>query len=242
MRWLTQVEKEKILARFREGATQKEVAREFGRNVCTVRQLRKAAGVRLFPVVTPELEAKVVAAFRQGHGRRTTALMTGVSEKKVAAIAKKHGLKHEAGDPGLMRSNPDLHKEIVAAVKRREDFVVRLATKYKVAPSTVSRIAHQLFGKGRLLATWPPLESRVSQSDARKYLSPRDVFLELVTKSIDAAGQELLQRGHNREEIMAAKKSLHDDPSPVLEKFEAGLRDAISTLRLEQMTASHLVH
>jgi transposase-like protein len=242
MRWLTPEEKETILARFREGATQREVAREFNRNVSTIRRLRKDAGVRLFPVVTPALEAKIVAAFRQGHGRHTTAAMFGVSSRKVAAIAKKHGLKHSAGDPGLTRSDPGLHKEIVAAVKRREDFVVRLAEKYRVAPSTVSRIAHQTFGEGRLLGTWPPLESRVSQSDARKFLSPQDVFLNLVTKCIDSAAFELLQRGQDREGVMAAKKSLHDDPSPILDKFEAGLRDAISTLRLEQMTAGPTVH
>jgi transposase-like protein len=235
MRWLTTEEKEKILARLREGATQREVAREFGRHVGTIRDVRKAAGMRLFPVVTPELEAKVVAAFRQGHGRRTTSQMCGVSERKVAAIAKKHGLKHATGDPGLARSNPALHQEIVTAVKRREDFVVHLADKYGVAPSTVSRIVHQILGEGRLLATWPPLESRVSQSDARQYLSPQDVFLNLVTKCIDSSAFELLQRGQNREGVMAAKKILHDDPSPILDKFEAGLREAISTLRLGQV-------
>jgi transposase-like protein len=242
MHWITQEEKEKILARFREGATQREVAREFGRHVGTIRKVRKAAGVRLFPVITPELESQIVAAFRQGHGRQTTATMFGVSSQRVAAIAKKHGLKHKAGDPGLTRSDPALHKEIVASVKRREDFVVRLAGKYRVAPSTVSRIAHQTFGEGRLLGTWPPLESRISQSDARKFLSPQDVFQNIVTKCIDLAAFELLQRGQNREEVMAAKQSLHNDPSPILEKFDADLRGVLGTLRIEQMTASHVVH
>jgi transposase-like protein len=229
MKKLGQEEKDKILARFREGAKQRDVAREFHRDVETLREIRKAAGIRLFPVVTPELEAKVVAAFRQGHGRHTVSKMFGVSTPKVAAIAKKHGLKHAKGDPGLVRRDPALHKEIVAAVKRRQDFIIRLAEKYGVAPSTVSRIAHQALGEGRFLGVWPPLESRISQSDARKFLSPRDVFLELVTKSIDAAAQEFLQQGRNRDEVLATKARLHADPSPVIERFERGLREAIAS-------------
>ena len=78
------------------------------------------------------------------------------------------------------------------------------------------------------------MRSKFSQIDARNFLTPQDAFLELVLKCIDMTAQEFLQRGRNREEVMAARQLLKNDPQPILDKFDAGLRQAIATWRASE--------
>jgi hypothetical protein len=75
-------------------------------------------------------------------------------------------------------------------------------------------------------------------------LSPQDVFMELVSRCIDTTASQYLQEGRApREEVLLAKQTLQNDPSTILERFEAGLREAVATtLWLRRVTCNDLVH
>jgi transposase len=160
---LTRSEKRNIAALTREGVKQIEIARRFGCGVDTVRAAQKASGIGRWVMLTPEVEREAVALLRLGHGQYRVAQMCRVSQKKIHKLLAKYRIVHKAGDPGLKLKKPEVYRQLVDAVRKREDFVIRLAEKYGVSPCTVSRIAHENLGDGKFLPKWPPLESYIPQ-------------------------------------------------------------------------------
>ncbi|HLZ52112.1 MAG TPA: helix-turn-helix domain-containing protein [Candidatus Acidoferrum sp.] len=167
---LTADEKKRILARLRSGARQNATAREFGRDVSTIQEVRKAVGLRLFPLVTPKLEARILELRRAGTGLARTSKLTHVSERKILALSRAHGIRVRAGG---VRLSEEKRAKIAAAVRRRESYCSDIAARFKVCKQTVLNIAHEIFGPGRLRSypVWPPLQSRFPQKDVQDLVS-----------------------------------------------------------------------
>jgi hypothetical protein len=132
-----------ILARLREGVKQIDVAGEFGCLESTIKSVRKAAGLKLFPELTPDLEKKIVRELRRGTGQEATSKKFRVSRCKIRALMSKHKVYHPVGDPGLANAERERIKE---AIRRREDYAVNLAKKYGHCPQTVLKLVHQEYG------------------------------------------------------------------------------------------------
>jgi len=165
---LSAEEIESLLAMARKRVPQIEIARLFGISKDTVRFHEKKAGIKRFPEMTPELENKIVATLREGTGQYAASRIHGVSFRKVTVLMKKYGISHKAGNPGL---SPTLRAEIVAAVEKRENYCARLAKKFSVHPTTIQKVAHEVFGPGKLLPSWPPLCSDFPQKEVRRQIA-----------------------------------------------------------------------
>jgi hypothetical protein len=149
-------EKKAILARLRSGEKQIEVAREFGTCPETIREIRKAAGLRLFRPLTPALEREIVTLLRQGFGQRSVSKLTKISERKIRRIMREHKIFHRTGDPGLPQAK---HLEILGGVRARRKFANRLAQELRVSSFTVLRTAHAIYGPHRFRNRGKPLTS-----------------------------------------------------------------------------------
>ncbi len=148
---------------------QNDIAKFFGCCGDTVRSVQRAAGLRLFPEMTSELENKIVEALRQGKGQNSVSKAFHVSTRKVHLLMVKHAIVRGPGNPGLP---PDVRAKIVEAVAKRENFCVRIAKKVGVHPTTVQKIAHELLGEGPLLNhAWPPLQSPFPQREVREQIA-----------------------------------------------------------------------
>ena len=117
---LTPEEKREVirLSEVRPRVSQRQIAAKFSCCVDTIRHIQKKAGVKLFPEITARLEAQIVRELREGNGQHPTAKKFRVSTTKVAALMKKHGIVHHAGNQGLP---PRKRAAILRAVLRRED-------------------------------------------------------------------------------------------------------------------------
>jgi transposase-like protein len=189
---LTPAEKRKIVAITRKGGLKQiEIARLFGCGVDTVRAVRQAAGLKLFPELTPELEKAVVEALRSGKGQAPVSKQFRVSSRKIRALMKKHGITHRVGDPGLPLAKK---AKILERVCRREDFGNHIAQKEGVSRDTVLRVAHQIFGPHRFRNRGLPLTSAINvdanlednfqnflKAVYRKRVSPEDKAMQYET-------------------------------------------------------------
>src|SRR5260370_40433448 len=116
---LTAREKKRIIAETRKGTKQIEIARAFGCNVCTIREVQRAAGLGRFAALTPELETRVVEMLKQGMGRDRVAKMVRLSGPLVWRIMREHGIVHKVGGLPLAKEK---REEIAGAIKRRDDY------------------------------------------------------------------------------------------------------------------------
>jgi len=187
---LTPAEKKKILAEIRKGTKQIEVAREFGCNVITIRRIQKAAGLKLWCELTPEIERECVALLRLGHGQYRVSRMTRVPEPKIRKLMAKYRIHHAVGDhPGLPAAK---RSRILQSVLKRENFAAHIAKKERVSHDPILRIAHAIYGPGRFCSRGKPLTS-VANVDANVE-SNYQKFLEGVFRkrfSMEAQVEEL---------------------------------------------------
>ena len=181
---LTAKEKRKIVARTRAGEKQVEIARRFGCCVHTIREVQRAAGLQLFRPLTPEVEKEVVELLRRGIGQNRVSKLTRVSERKVRAIMRKHGIHHKVGGLPLPQEK---HARIAAAVLRREDYCIRISEKYNVSKDIVRRIAHEIHGPGRLLGfpVWPPMSSYFPQKHFDVKTAGPEQYVQLVQRVLE---------------------------------------------------------
>jgi transposase len=241
---LTEAEREQICDWSREGVSRAEIATRLGVCEATVTLVRKRYGMLQQPrKLDTKARREILKLHGQGLGSRRIAERTKFGRVTVMKVLKASRIKLKHGGPFLEKSKQEA---IDAAILGRKDFICKIAKQFGVGTETVRRRAHKLLGPAKLLSVWPPLQTRFSQDDARKFLSPQDGFLELVLKCIGMTAQEFLQRGWNREEVMAARKALENDPSPVLAAFDAGLRRAayaiVESMRLAETARNWTVH
>jgi len=241
-RRLTEKEKNQIAAWTRRHVSQTEIATKLGCTADCVRywQKRLCGDFRYRPPVGAEARTKILELRRLGLASLAISLRTGVSARMVQRILRETGTNIKARRPVSPETRAAIDREILS----RADFLVRIARRHNVSVATVRRRKIKLLGKGRLLSTWPPLRSVFSQADAAGLLpTPEQMFMELVRRCIDETAERFLQRGcYSPEEIMAARISLKRDPTPIRERLDAGIREAVRTLYLTETTGSDTVH
>ena len=231
---LNEDERKQIVKWSRAGVAQEEIARRLRCDARTVRKWQDRLGCHIPQEVRPldEQAAREIRAFAgSGLGYRAIAKITGIGTVRVRRYMRAHALSQKTGHPFLPKKK---RVALENSIRNREDFLYKIARTHGVGLSTVNRLKKRILGPAPLKSTWPPLQSKFPQLDARKYLSPNDIFMEIVEKSIDATAHEFLQQGRNPAEALAAKHALRADPSPIVQRFEAGLREAITTSLLNK--------
>jgi hypothetical protein len=238
---LTEAERNQIVAWSREGVSQREIARRLRCNSATIRkwQLRLGCAIER-RVLDDAARAEILALYSEGLNSVRIAERTTFGPRVVLRVLHETGVKIRHGGPFIAKAKED---GIEADIRGRKDFLSKIAKKYGVGFETVRRRKKKILGNAPLKSTWPPLQSKFSQADAKDFVpSPQDVFAQIVRKCIDLAADKLLRQGRDRDEVFATKRFLKHNPQPILDKFNAGLREAVATLHLEQVTAGHTVH
>lgn len=237
---LNDQEKELIALWTEERVSQTEQARRLGCDRGAIaRQQKKLGFVGYHPPLADSVRREIVELHKQGLSSHPIALQMGIGDRAVLRVL------HEA-DIDLKPRRPISAKKqaaIDADIRGRKDFLCRIAKRHGVGLETVRRRKKKILGNAPLLAVWPPLQSKFPQKDAADYVPcPEEIFLELVRKLVESTAQKYIRQGRNREEVLAAKRFLKKNPTPILDKFDADLREKISKLRVVQMTGTHTVH
>jgi hypothetical protein len=167
-RWhVTAEEKKEIRRLTRASMRQSEIASMLNISRDTVARWQLRMGLReawkglpTRPKAETIPEARILKLFKRGWGGYRIARRVRVSVPKVYAIAHKHGISN-----GWSQTPKENEERFIEALKRREDYVVRLARKYKVAFCRANRIAHEILGcpDFRPGASKPPLSSNYPQ-------------------------------------------------------------------------------
>jgi hypothetical protein len=165
IRWhVTAEEKLEIRRLTLAGVRQSEISRRLniGRDTVSKWQVRMGLPTHL---VWPE--RKIVRLFKRGWGGYRISRHLRVPVNQVYAIAHRHGINN-----GHAKTPVENERRFIEALKRREDYVVRLARKYKVAFCRANRIAHQILACSQFRpgASKPPLSSNFPQRHHRKSL------------------------------------------------------------------------
>jgi hypothetical protein len=240
---LTAAERKQIAEMYHAGVPQIEIAQQLKCEVNTVRRWeRRQVGARhrRRRTVTDKIRKQILVLLEQRWGARRIADSIRVAHKAVLAVMRDAGIKRKLGRVAPTIT-PEVLAKIDAAILARRDFLYKIAKDNNVAERTVSARAHQLLGPAPFTNA-RPLDSTFSQIDARRFLSPRDAFLELVSKCINLSANEFIQQGRERAEVLAAKHTLLNDPTPIVKKYESGLREAVEAVALAQATSGHTVH
>jgi DNA-binding CsgD family transcriptional regulator len=202
---LTKTEKGKILAATGKGIKQIQIAREFGCDVSTIRNVQKAAGLGRYAALTPALEAEVVALLRQGVGFQQVAKRTRLSSTTVKRIMAKYRIYHRVGDPGLGLAK---HARILERVRQREDFGVHIAEKENVSSDTVLRMAHRIYGPHRFRNRGEPLTSPMNSDSSIE--SNYDKFLEKMFRKHFPAEAKEMQRKEFQDTVVKLVEQYFD--------------------------------
>jgi len=237
---LTAAERKKIIALTRAGdLKQIEIANAFRCGTDTIRRIQQTAGLKLWRELTPAVEREVVALLRLGRGQYRVSRMTKVPQPKVHEVMLKHNIFHPFGEP----SSPAKRARVLAKIRARTNYCVRIAKEEGVSKEYVRKLAHQIWGPGRFLPApiWPPMSSIFPQTnvDFTKMTEP-DQFVAVVQcvleKSFD--GKFPFAPEHDRLFIAAMLVGLQrinpdfdGQSQAVLDSFAAGLTQAVSALR-----------
>ncbi|MGB2624306.1 MAG: helix-turn-helix domain-containing protein [Candidatus Acidiferrum sp.] len=238
---ITETQKNQLIAWTRKRVSQTEIATRLTCSVETIRKWQKilCPDFQYRPPVSDSQRAQILELRKQGLSSAPIAARTGINARAVQKILREEGLAIKARRP----LSPETRAAVDQAIRNREDFLCRIAKRYGVSIATVRRRKIKILGKARLKSTWPPLQSVYSQQDASEYLpTPQEVFLALVRQCVDEAAEKFMLQGRNRDEVLAAQIHLKRDPTPVLDAFDASLRQALSTMWLARATCNEQVH
>lgn len=233
---LTPIDEGKIVSLGKTGLGYKKVAKLTGvahrrvSKIFAANGITRPSGGRLVPFGA-EVEQKIRELAGQGKGYRFISKAIGRGKCKVRAYMNEHGLTQKVGTPRLPKATRD---GIDAEIRGRKDFLCRIAKRYGVGTETVRRRKQKILGPAPLLSVWPPLQSKFGQADAAEFIpTPEEAFLALVRKLIDSeAGRFLRKETYPHDEMLAAKRRLKADPTPILELFKASMRQAMIALFL----------
>jgi len=243
---LTKKERKKIAARIVAGDKQVEVAREFGIRAETVREVGREFGISRWRELTPAIEKEILELLRKEVGIHRVVKTSRVPESKVRAIMREHGIVHESGGRALP---PEKRVQIAEAVRRRQDYCVRLAEKFNVSRAAVQKIAHQVWGEGRFNGSaWPPMLAVFPQRNFDPQLAGPDAAVQLVSRICAVCFGGKLPPPENDTRFIAAMLSClvpDDFAAPenipqesrdtfrdkVRDNFAAGLTQAVDCIR-----------
>jgi|SRR5580704_5048348 hypothetical protein len=239
---LNETERNQIVAWSREGVSQWEIGRRLRCDARTVRkwQLRLGCPMPQQPRPLDEEAQREIRAFAgSGLGYRDISRITGIGLVRTRVYMRAHGLSQKTGAQFLPKEK---RVALEKSIRNRENFLYKIAKSHGVGVATASRYAKKVLGPGPLKGTWPPLQSKFSQLDAKDFVpTPQEYFLAIVRKCVDSAAGQLLRQGYDRAEVISAKRFLKHNPQPVLDVFEDGLREAVAS-HLAETTRAWTVH
>jgi DNA invertase Pin-like site-specific DNA recombinase len=237
---LNEAERAQIVVWRHEDVSQVEIAARLGCDRNTILRQQKKLGLEGYRrVIDDEARRDILKLHEQGLSARAIARQTTIDDRRVLNVLRQNGIEIKV----CRRLPPEKLAAIDAEIRGRKDFLCRIAKRYGVGVETVRRRKKQILGSAPLKSTWPPLQSKFGQIDAAEYVpSVEQTFLILVRKVIDSVADKYLQQGRDRDEVLAAKRALKSNPTPVLEIFDAGLRRAAESLDLAEMTRGWTVH
>jgi transposase len=153
--------------------SQKQIAIALGRSVRVVQKWQKifgchAAGRR---PLTPQAEAEVVALLLQNVGQARIARLTGIGNRRIRELMRKHGIVHKTG--GVSTLTREKEAEIVERIQKRADYCETIARELGVPVGHVHRIAHEIWGDAHFIGgpLWPPLQSHFPQRPVQEALA-----------------------------------------------------------------------
>jgi hypothetical protein len=160
-RWhLSTEEKEKIRELTLKGIRQSVIARTLKITAPIVSKVQRSLNLPTRLVVP---EAKILQLFERGWGGYRISKHLHVPANQVFAVAHRNNFhrKDNAGYPTPAANEA----RFIEALKRREDYVLRLARKYKVGICKANRLAHEVLEcpEFRPGAARPPLSSNFPQ-------------------------------------------------------------------------------
>jgi len=239
---LSEKEKKKIVLWSRKRVSQTEIAIRLRASVDTIRAWQKRLGcaVEYRRPITEEVRSRVLELRKQGLSANPIALRTGIGTRSVLKIL------HDAKMciPARRPLSQETRAAIDAEIRGRKDFLCRIAKRHGVSVATVQRRKKQILGPARLLSVWPPLQTKGSQIDAAQYIpTAQEMFMRFVGQCVDETAEKFAREGrYSPEEILAARKYLKRDPTPVLDRFEQEIWECFAALRLTHTAASDVVH
>jgi hypothetical protein len=135
-------------------------------------------------------EQRIMELFEKGWGGVRIAKQLRIAVSAVYKVAHKHGFRRQDGS-GSPEPKGDV-AGFIEALKRRENYVIRLARKYGVAICRAQRIAHEVLGTYRFRpgASKPALSSDYPQRhfDTAFAGQQREEALARIVKGAIAAG------------------------------------------------------
>jgi hypothetical protein len=133
-----------------------------------VSKTQRAMGL---PTCLPTPERETVELFTQGWSGKRIREHLGVPANRIWAVHKKYGFKKADGTGAAGRPKGDI-RGFIEAVKRRDDYIKRLAEKYGLGICYAKKLAHEVLAtlQFRPGASKPPLSSDFPQRhfDARR--------------------------------------------------------------------------
>jgi hypothetical protein len=184
-RWhVTAEERKQIRAMTRKGVRQSQIARALGIGAPSVSKAQVAMGL---PTRLAVPEKKVMELFEKGWGGYRIARHLRVPVNQVYGVAHRHNFRRSdaAGYP----TPPENEAAFIAAVKNREDYVIRLAAKYKIGIIKAGRLARQALNcpQFRPGATKPPLSSNFPQKHFDPKMGKPDDIIEMCVRIVQSA-------------------------------------------------------
>jgi hypothetical protein len=140
-RWhISSQEREQIRRLTLAGVRQSVIARKLKIGAPSVSKAQRTMGL---PTVLVWPEEKIMKLFRAGWPGYKISKFLGVPSNRVFETAHKNKFRRADGKGGY-RTDPQAEAQLIEALKRREDYAIRLARKYKVGICKTKRLAHEV--------------------------------------------------------------------------------------------------
>jgi transposase-like protein len=230
-RKLTFEEKEQIRA-LSGTMLQKNIASELNISKHLVRKAQKEFGLLPYSMepLSAEMEEKVLALFRQGHGAPHIAKVLNLPQHRISRVREEYLFRHA---PGIVGHRYYLSVEAKRALRRAIRTSERkIARDFGVSRAWLSKFRH---------AMWNPKKGAGKHSGA-KTATPEDA-VKLVTKvcaQFFNGKLPAMEAGQFVSMMMGAFEltTLKGAPEPVLDRFRNGLRQAVDSLRMAEAAQS----
>jgi len=233
-RWhVTEKEKNEIRRLTLAGVRQIVIARTLKITAPRVSAAQRAMGLPTC-LVTPE--AEIMRLFRAGVGGYEISRRLHCPANRVWAVMHKNGFQR-ADKFGIWTPQENIDR-FTEALRRREDYVVRLAKKYNVGLCKANRIAHQILGTYRFRPgqAKPPLSSDFPQKHHDTEDTLDSLAAELAERiAVEIFGGVLPSGSASKVANAVAKVSLPADvPAPVRGRFLESLTGALEARSIAQ--------
>jgi hypothetical protein len=170
-RWhLTDQERKEIARRTRAGERQSEIARALGIGAPSVSKAQRSMGLPTHLVIP---EKKILRLFKRGWGGYRISKALNVAVNQVYGVAHRNGFRRK--DAVGYPTPPENEANFIAAVRNRENYIIRLAKKYGIGICKAQRLAREVLKTPRFRpgASKPVLSSDFPQKHHDKKMGAR---------------------------------------------------------------------